>query len=261
MLLLPDWMLCALVVPVAADAPPPPSPALVLWQCGQERLGNGDSDKAIFYFQESLKVDPDLACNYLSLAAAYADLGKEKLATQNLGLYVEKRPDHLTARLYYADMLVKQERPQEARVQFERFIADGQDRAQLADEHLIHCHTCLVAIYEAEADEYHEHLNRGLGLFHLACERQALPNPDGECSVESLLLRAAGELMAARRTRRDEARASWYLHRIWSRLGQTQPATRWLRVAAAAAPFDALTPAERRGLHLAWVCYQQEGRK
>jgi tetratricopeptide (TPR) repeat protein len=261
MLLLPDWILCALVVSVAAEAPTAAPPAKVLWQSGQEHLQNGDSDKAIFYFKESLKLDPDLACNYLSLAAAYADQGKDILAALNLGFYVEKRPDHLAARLYYADMLVKQQRPQEARVQFERFIADGQDRAELADEHLVHCHTCLVAIYEAEADEYHEHLNRGLGLFQLACERETLPDPNGECSVESLLFRAAGELMAARRGRRDEARASWYLHRIWSRLGQKQQALRWLRVAVAAAPFDTLTPAERRGLHLAWVCYQQEGRK
>ena len=140
-------------------------------------------------------------------------------------------------------------------------LADAQERDNLAEEHLIHCHTCLVELYEAAGDEYHEHLNRGLGLYQLACERATLPNPNGNCSVESLLMRSAGELLAARQRRHDEARACWYLSQIWSRLGQRQPATRWLRAAWAAAPFSELTPAETRRLHLAWERFEQEGRK
>jgi tetratricopeptide (TPR) repeat protein len=257
----PAWIFCALLLPGGTDPAPPPAPAMVLWQRGQELLRNGDSDKAIPCFQESLKLDPDLACNHLSLAAAFADQGKENLAVLHLGSYVAKQPDHLAARLHYADMLLRLEKPQAARVQYERFLADAQNHDELAAEPLIHGYKSLVAIYEAMGDGYHEHLYRGIGLYQLACQRAALPDPNGELSVEGLLFRAAGELMAARLHRRGEARACWYLHLIWSRLAQKQPATRWLRAADAAVPLDELTPVETRGLYLAWQRFQQESRK
>jgi len=256
---LPAWFFCALLFPAATD--PVPAPAVVVWQRGQDLLRGGDSDKAILCFQQSLKLDPALARNHLSLAAAYADQGQDNLALLHLGRYVQLQPSHLAARVHYADMLLRLEQAAAARVQYERFLADAQDHAELAEEHLVRCHSCLVEIYEATADEYHEHLNRGLGLYQLACQRATLPDPNGELSVESLLFRAAAELLEARRTRHDEARACWYLHQIWSRLGQKQPATHWLRAAEAAAPFGELTPAETRGLHLAWERFQEEGRK
>ncbi len=98
-------------------------------------------------------------------------------------------------------------------------------------------------------------------MYQLACQRAALPDPNGELSVESLLFRAAGELMAARLSRSDEARACWYLHQIWARLGQKQPATHWLRAAQAAAPLGELTAAETRDLYLDWQHFQHESRK
>ena len=64
-------------------------------------------------------------------------------------------------------------------------------------------------------------------------------------SAESLLCKAAGELILARRERPDEARPCWYLFEVWSQLAQRQPAARWLRAAEDAAPFSYLTPAER----------------
>jgi tetratricopeptide (TPR) repeat protein len=258
----PTWICCALLFPITGTDPvPPPTPAMTLWHRGQELMRNGDNDKAIPCFLDSLKLDPNLARNHLSLAAAYADQGHDNLAMIHLGHYVAKQPDHLSARLQYADMLYQLQQPKAARVQYERFLADAQEHDELDEEHLVHCHTCLVEIYEASGDAYHEHLNRGLGLYQLACQRAALPDPNGELSVESLLLRAAGELMAARQSRRDEARACWYLHQIWSRLGQKHPATHWLRAAEAAAPLGELTPAETRGLYLAWMRFQQESRK
>ena len=146
-------------------------------------------------------------------------------------------------------------------MQYERFIAAAQDDEELANAHLVHCHSRLMEICREASDEYGEHLNRGLGLFHLARQRAALPDPNGELSVESLLCRAAGELMAARLDKPEEARPCWYLYEVWSRLGQKQPAGRWLRAAQAAAPFSELTPSEQRGLHVAWELFQQDGRK
>ena len=253
--------LSALLLAAAAEPPRPPSPAMVLWQRGQQLLQDGDTAKAIPCFQESLKLDPDLARNHLSLAAAYADLGNDELAVAHMDRYVRQQPDHVVARLHYADMLLRLRQPAAARVQYERFVADVQDIEELADEYLVHCHSRLMEICEAAADEYGERLNRGLGLYHLARQRAAVGEPDGELPVEGLLFRAAGELMAARKLRPDEARPCWYLHLIWARLGQRQPASRWLRTAADAAAFFPLTPAEQRDLHLAWERFGRGDRK
>ena len=137
----------------------------------------------------------------------------------------------------------------EARAEFEAAVAEAQDELPLS--HLIHCHSRLTQIAEAEEEKYDEHLNRGIGLYLLARERAALPDPDGELSVEGLLCRAAGELTLARLERPDEARPSWYLYKVWSRLAQRRPALRSLREASDRAPFSYLTPAEQRGLQLA----------
>jgi tetratricopeptide (TPR) repeat protein len=261
----PAWTHSALlflaVFAVAADPLPPSTPALALWQRGQEVMRDGDTEKAISFFQESLKLDPDLARTHLSLAAAYADRGQENLALVHLDRYVHMQPQHLVARLHYADMLLRAQQPAAARIQYERFIAEVQEHETLAEEHVVHCHSQLMEICAATGDEYAEHLNRGIGLYHLACQRAALPDPNGELSVEGLLFRAAAELMTARQHRPDEARPCWYLHEVWARLGQKQPAARWLRNAEGAALLSELTPAEKRGLHLAWNQFQQEGRK
>ena len=48
-----------------------------------------------------------------------------------------------------------------------------------------------------------------------------------------------------------DARPCWYLHAVWSDLGQRQPADRWLRAALERPGPEELTPAERRELNLA----------
>jgi tetratricopeptide (TPR) repeat protein len=250
----PAWTFCALFFIGSAVAAGPVTPAMKLWQQGQTLMAAGNSAEAIAYFQQSLKADPDLARNHLSLAAAYADQGRDELALIHMDRYVRMQPDHYEARLHYADMLLRSQQETAARVQYEMFIADVQDREGLADEHLVHCHSRLMEIYEAAEDEYGEHLNRGLGLFHLARRRAAVDDPDDELPVEGLLFRAAGELMAAWKCRPDEARPCWYLSEVWSRLGQRQPADKWLRRAEAAALLSHLTPSETRGLHLALGC-------
>src|SRR5262249_56555631 len=103
-------------------------------------------------------------------------------------------------------------------------------------------------------DSYGEHLHRGIGLYYLAVQRAALPEPGDELPPQALLCKAAGELSLARLERPDEARPLWYLHEIWGRLAQRQPALRALRAAAAAAPFSDLTAAEQRSLQLASPC-------
>ena len=100
-------------------------------------------------------------------------------------------------------------------------------------------------------DDYASHLHRGIALYWLARQRGELPDDGGELSSESLLCQSASELVLARRQRPDEARPCWYLHEVWTRLAQNQPATRWLRAAEEAAAFSYLTPAEQQRLHFA----------
>ena len=241
-------LLFALAAAEPADAP---TPALVLWQEGQKAMGEGRTDDAIERYQRSLQAGPTLARNYLSLAAAFLARGEDERAAPYLQHYLAAQPDHLVVRAHYAELLLRLKRPGAARAQFERFIAEVQDDEALARQHLVHCHSRLAEIAQAAEDDYGLHLHRGIGLYWLACQRAALPEPEGELSCEGLLCQAAAELAQARLERPDEARPCWYLYAVWSRLAQQQPAARWLRAAEAAAPFSYLTPTEQRRLYLA----------
>jgi tetratricopeptide (TPR) repeat protein len=232
-------------------SPVPEPPALRAWQDGQRAMVAGQTEKAIACYRESLRLNPALARNHLSLAAAFLADGKDEEAAPHLARYLDAQPDHLVIRAHYAELLLRLERRGDAREQFERFVAEVQDHEALAGEHLVHCHSRLMEIAEGEEDEYAEHLHRGIGLYLLARQRARLPEPEGTLSTESLLCKAAGELTAARLRRPDEARPWWYLSVVWTELAQQQPASRCLRAAAAAAPLSYLTPAERRDLQLA----------
>ncbi|HVS38690.1 MAG TPA: hypothetical protein VMS17_24250, partial [Gemmataceae bacterium] len=105
------------------------------------------------------------------------------------------------------------------------------------------------------------HLHRGIGLYLLARQQAALPEDECGYPPESLLCKAAGELILASRERPDEARPCWYLFAVWSQLAQRQPAARWLRQAEAGSPFSYLTPAERRGLETAVHSQDAEARR
>jgi hypothetical protein len=108
-----------------------------------------------------------------------------------------------------------------------------------------------MEIAESQGDAYAEHLHRGIGLLLLVGESAASPEVEKELPSEGLFCKAAGELTLALDERPDEARPSWYLHTVWTRLGQRVPAQRCLTDADAAAAFSYLTPVEQRALHLA----------
>jgi tetratricopeptide (TPR) repeat protein len=232
-------------------APPESEAALRAWEDGQRAMTAGRTDQAIACYERSLRLDPALARNHLSLAAAFLSRAQDERAAPHLALYVEAQPDHLVIRAHYAELLLRLERRDEARVQFERFVADVQDHETLARQHLVHCHSRLMEIAEGAEDEYAEHLHRGIGLYLLGCQRARLGEAEEMPSAEGLLCKAAGELTVARLRRPEEARPWWYLYAVWTELAQQQPASRCLRAAAAAAPLSYLTPAEQRDLYLA----------
>lgn len=250
----PGWVVVGLVCLVggvpAAEPCPTTVPAVLAWEKGQEAMRQGDAERAIALYQRSLALDPTLVSSHLSLAAAYVGQGQDERALPHFASYLAARPDHLIARAHYAEALWRLGRLPAARGEFERFTAEVQDQPELADQHLVHCHSRLMEIAEAEDDAYGEHLNRGIGLFLLGRRRAALEGPGDRGGAEELLFKAAGELMLARRQRPDEARPCWYLYEVWTQLAQSQPAARWLR-AAAAAPPDSLTPRETYQLQLA----------
>ncbi|MDW8264626.1 MAG: tetratricopeptide repeat protein [Gemmataceae bacterium] len=229
-----------------------------LWERGQAAMRRGNAAEAIRCYQESLRADPGLDRNHLSLAAAYLEQGDEAAACPHLAQYVAAHPEHVVIRAHLAELLFRLERYAEARHHFEQCVALGQEEEGPANRRLILCHSRLMEIAELSGDEYAIHLHRGIGLFLLALERSALPEAGGLLPTESLLCKAAGELSLARLERPDEARPSWYLYEVWSRLPLRQAALRHLRAAAAAAPFSYLTPAEHRSLQLAWRCQSTE---
>jgi hypothetical protein len=103
-----------------------------------------------------------------------------------------------------------------------------------------------MAIAACERNAYAEHLHRGIALNLLASQQC-----DDEAAAESLLCKAAGELTLARNAKPDAARAYWYLHLVWTSLGQVQPAARTLAAAKERRLLSDLTPVERRDLTLA----------
>jgi tetratricopeptide (TPR) repeat protein len=224
---------------------------LELWEEGQEAMKAGQPAQAIVLYQQSLAQDARLKQNHLSLAAAYLEKGEDRLACEHLGLFLQAQPGHRTARFYHAELLRKLSRHAEARDEFERAIRYAQEEAKPDLKHLVHCHGRLTEVGEVLEDDYLVHLHRGIGLYLLARQRAALPEPDGELCTEALLCKATAELSRARSLRPQEARPSWYLHEAWRQLGQHEPARRRLREASRAAPFSYLTPAEQRDLMLA----------
>lgn len=252
------WAVLLSAFPQATRAEAPE--ALRRWQDGQRLMTDGDAPAAIRAFQESLRLDPSLARNHLSLAAAYLADGKDEEALPHLERYLQAQPDHLVVRSHYGELLLRMARHQDARRELERFVADVQDHELLARQHLVGAHSHLMEIAQAQEDPYTEHLHRGIGLYLLARQRAELGGDAGPLTVEGLLCKAAGELSLARARRPQEARPHWYLFEVWTLLAQAQPAGRCLRAAAAAAPLSYLTPSEHRCLQLACRAAERDAR-
>jgi tetratricopeptide (TPR) repeat protein len=228
-----------------------------LWEKGQEAMKHEQPKEAIALYEQSLALDPSLTCNYLSLATAHLESGNEQVAGPYLIRYVESNPEHLSARAFLAELLLRLHRPEEARGQLERFVADAQEAGAELESPIIHSHSRLMEIAEVEENSYEVHLHRGIGLYLLARRRADLDDPDGELPADGLLWKAAQELAQAQALRPREARPCWYLYAVWHGLAQQQPARRWLRLGLENAPFSSLTPAEQRGLYRAGQTLQR----
>src|SRR5262249_52649576 len=103
-----------------ADPAPPPRRA---WAEGPEAPPRGETDRASAAYRRSLELDPTLARNHLSLAAAHLGEGRDGEAAEHLAAYVRAEPGHVTVRGHYAELLLRLGRPEAAREQFERLVA------------------------------------------------------------------------------------------------------------------------------------------
>jgi hypothetical protein len=220
------------------------------WEKGQEAMRQGDADLAITHYKQALAAKQPQTRAYLSLAAAYIAKEDEAGAGWALAQFIQAYPDHRGARFYYAEVLFKLGKAQEAQAQFELAVADLQQQKKAEFAQLVHCHGRLMEMAEAQEDEYQTHLNRGIALYWLAQAGAGGAPERPELSLEALLCKAAGELSIAHTLRPDEARPSWYLYSAWHTLGQTSMADACLREAREAAPFTYLTQAEGRSLSL-----------
>lgn len=184
-------------------------------------------------------------------AAAALEAGQLELAAALLEQVVNSHPEQILIRAQYAELLYRLGKNFDAKLHFEMFIALAQEHGDVAFRYLLHSHSRLVALAEADHNAYAEHLHRGLGLYLLACRRaaedQAAPST-GSLTPAALLCRAAAELQQARAERPDEARPHLYLYAVWSRLGQPAAAAAALRQADQLAALSFLTPRERRQL-------------
>ena len=186
--------------------------------------------------------------NHLSLAAAQLEKGDEAGACAHLAIYLAAHPEHTVVRVHFAELLLRQDHADAACWPGGRV----QSRAQIGQR--IRCESRLAKMAETREDLYEEHLHRGIGLYLLAMERLGQPDDRHELRVEALLFKAASELTQARSIDPGEARPNWYLHEVWSRLGQRQAALRRLKVAETAAdlptsPRRAPRPATRPTAH------------
>ena len=175
-------------------------------------------------------------------AAEALERGDEATAITHMREYVKANPDAVMPRAHFAEMLFRAGHADEARRQYERFVADAQPSTGAPRRQLVPCHTRLVALAEGAGDTYAEALNRGIGLLLIA-ER----DPDDGANERTLAL-ALAALREAQAERPDTSRANFYVSEVYRSLGQTGAANRALAVARANLPDPTLTPTEHEKL-------------
>lgn len=240
---------CQSVSPAPAPPPPPARPATVRPLAPPTESPVRPAVRVAPAPEPPAPEPPAPEDDPLSLAADCLEQGDLAAASRHLGAHVRRHPDQVVFRAQLADLLARQDRLPEAQAHFEAAAAQAQDGPPVVRRELVHYHTRLMEIAQQRADDYSEHLHRGIGLYLVAAR---LAERDGEAGdVERLMCKAMKALTAAQEKRPDDARAPWYLYRVWTHLDQPRPAAKALRQATAAAPFSTLTVAEARELSLA----------
>lgn len=179
----------------------------------------------------------------LDLAAASLERGDEAAAVSHLERHLTMRPDQPLVRFSLAELLFRRDQFSAAKEQYERFLHDAP--AATPAHRLIHVHFRLAELFERSGDSFAVHLHRGIGLYLMTIESC------NESDRQEWLCKAAGQLNLATMDRAGESQPHWYLHLVWARLAQSQPAQRHLRQAITLAQHSSMTPSDRRDLAIA----------
>lgn len=202
--------------------------------------------------EENRLVAPaDQAEQLLERAAAQLAQGQELAAVTLLEEYLNYEPRHLFIRAQVGELLFRQQKWAAARQHFQWCVGLAQEFGHPAYKYLIHAHSRLVDIAEAEENAFAEHLHRGIGLYELACHREKEAEPISPAELTSIFGRSLLSLQDARSADPTAARPHWYLYLVWSRLGQYAAARRSLEEADQRKFFAELTPSERRQMQTA----------
>ena len=204
---------------------------------------------------EAAKVDPIpvtepvVEKDHLALAAERLDRGDDAAALPHLKAHVKAHPDAVMIRAYLAELHLKLGNAPAARTEFERVVADAQGAPPgPARRHLVHCHTRLMEIAQADDDAFAEHLHRGIGLLLLVQQWESDPERRDDVASEQTLSKAAAALRKAKDDRPADARVNLYLADVYDRLGSASAAKAARRAAKAALPDGSLTAWERERL-------------
>src|SRR5947209_6823625 len=104
------WQSCS-----ALYAWPQTPAARELWEQGQAAMRQGQPDRAIRFYEQSLAADPSFGRLNLSLATAYLEKDEPARARPYLEAYLRANPDCVVIRVHYAELLLRLERLPEAR--------------------------------------------------------------------------------------------------------------------------------------------------
>lgn len=186
----------------------------------------------------------------LTLVAGCLERGDTPAACGHLGRYVRAHPEQAMFRLHLAELLLKADRPEEARIHFERFAADAQDTTGPARAQLVHCHTRLVGIAQGTNDRFGELFHRGVGLLLVVEQQDSAADRDEEL-CEGVLCKALKALQEAKELRPSDPRVRFYLAEVLARTGNPRGADAERAAARNLALPDSLTSWEYRRLGLA----------
>src|SRR5262249_5687157 len=121
--------------------------------------------------EESRLAAAEKAEQLLERAAAQLAQGQELEAVILLEQYLAIEPRQLFIRSQVAELCFRQKKWEESRHHFQWCVGLSQEFGDQAYKYLIHAHSRLVDIAEAEENAYAEHIHRGIGLYELARRR------------------------------------------------------------------------------------------
>ena len=185
----------------------------------------------------------------LTQAAQSLSRGDQSTAARHLQTYVDQHPDQLMFRAQLAELLLRLDRLDEAKSQFEQFVLAAQQTKGATNDHMVHCHTRLMEIAQRNGERFDEVFHRGLGLLLLV---QRLERESGRADEtrEEVLCQAIQALNQARQMRPTDPRTHLSLAEDYLDAGNRRSARVAFATARNLAVPGGLTPAEQDQLGL-----------